>query len=185
MLDAKRDELSKTLMQDLSVEQVHIMLFFGNIFTDISVLTQNCVNGKVLSQLTSEGDVQGFTEISESGQCTRVIRLVRHMASGDGLPVPTDIYCDGVDNLPHTWSVQQLAAHLARNPVLKDSHDVFIKHKLAGDIINDMAESEMAILMKLSAPQRVTFKHEVGILRKTIQKSLSDCLSDLLYLCSQ
>jgi hypothetical protein len=60
---------------------------------------------------------------------------------------------------------------------------VFVQHKLAGDVIKDMNESEVAIVMKLPPAQRLAFKSEIAALRTTIQQQ--SLLGRLIFLrCS-
>ncbi len=167
-------------LDDMHPSQVHVLLHTVNITSDVNVLVTNSVTGGLLKTLTSEGDMKEILVIKEGGNCTRATQLVRHMNSGKGIPTPVNIYTDGKDNDPKTWSVQQLAAHLSKNPALKDVHGVFVQHKLAGDIINDMNESDVATVMKLPPAQRLAFKSEIDALRTTIrQQSL---LGRLLFL---
>jgi hypothetical protein len=167
LLASKRDELSK---MPLDPSQVHELLHTVNITSNVNVLVTNSVNGAFLKTLTSEGDMKEILAIKEGGNCTRAIQLVRHMNSGKGIPTPVNILVDGKDNDSSTWNVQQLAGHLSKNPALKDAHGVFVQHKLAGDVIKDMNESEVAIEMKLPPAQRLAFESEIAALRKTIQQ---------------
>jgi hypothetical protein len=167
-------------LDDMDPSQIHVLLHTVNITSDVNALVTNSVTGGLLSTLTSESDMKEILAINEGGNCTRATQLVRYMTSGTGIPKPANIYTDGKDNDPSTWSVQQLAAHLAKNPALKDVHELFMQHKLAGDVINDMNESEVAMLMKLPPAHRLAFKSEIAALRKTIQQqSLSGRLCSL------
>ncbi len=182
LLASKRGELSKMSLDDMHPSQVHVLLQTFNIASDVNVLVTNSVTGSLLKTLASEGDMKEILAINEGGNCTRAAQLVRRMTSGKGIPKPVNIYNDGKDRDPSTWSVQQLAAHLAESPVLKDAHGVFVQHKLAGDVINDMNEPEVAKLMKLPLAQHLAFKSEITSLRKTIrQQSLSGRLCSLCF----
>ncbi len=183
MLNAKRDELRRTPIQSQTVEHVHILLSLVRIYADINVLTMNGVNGELLSQLTSEDDVKSLVGIDDSGDCTRVIQLVRRMASGRGIPVPVNIHRDGKDDLPHTWSVKQLAGHLAKNPALNYMQEVFLQHKLAGDIIMDMDLTAVAPILPLSGLQKMAFKKEITALRKTIAEGPKGAVAHGKFLC--
>jgi hypothetical protein len=157
-------------LDDMHPSQVHGLLHTVNITSDVNVLVTNSVTGRLVKTLTSEVDMKEILAIKEGGNCTRATQLVRHMNSGKGIPTPVNIYTDGKDNDPKTWSVQQLAGHLTKNPALKDAHGVFVEHKLAGDVINDMNESDVATVMKLPPAQRLAFKSEIVALRKIIQQ---------------
>jgi hypothetical protein len=171
-------------LDDMHPSQVHVLLHTVDIFCDVNLLVTNSVTGGLLKTLTSEVDMKEIVAIKEGGNCTRATQLVRHMTSGKGIPTPVNIYADGKDNDPSTWSVRQLAGHLAKNPALKDAHGVFVEHKLAGDVINDMNESDVAIVMKLPPAHRLAFKSEIAALRKAIQQqSLSGRLKSICCLC--
>jgi hypothetical protein len=181
LLASKRNELSKMPLDDMHPSQVHELLHTVNITSDVNVLVTNSVTGGLLSSLTSEVDMKEILAINEGGNCTRLVQLVRHMISSKGIPTPANIYTDGKDNDPSTWSVQQLAAHLAKNPALKDVQELFMQHKLAGDVIKDMNESEVASVMELPPTQRLAFKSEIVALRKIIQQQ--SLLGRLISLC--
>jgi hypothetical protein len=157
-------------------------MHLNNIHTDINVLTKNGVNGELLNQLTTEDDVKSIVGIDDIGDCTRVIQLVRHMASGKAVPSPVDIHHDGTDDLPHTWSIQQLAEHLAKNPALKDAQDVILKHKLAGDVIMVMDLSVVSSMLPIPALQKIAFKKEITALRKIIAEGPRDAVSHGVFL---
>jgi hypothetical protein len=159
------------------VEQVQILLSLGNIYTDIRVLAKYGVNGELLSQLTSEDDVRSLVGIEHIGNCTRVTQLVRHVVSGKAVTVPVDIHHDGEDDLPHKWSVKQLAGHLAVNPALKKAHEVFVQHKLAGDVILDMDLNIVSTMLPLSGLQKMAFRKEITALRKIIAEGPKDAIS--------
>ncbi len=164
-------------MQAQTVDQVHVLMHLNNIHTDINVLTENGVNGELLCDLPSEAEVKIALELEHIGDCTRVTQLVRHMASGKGVPVLVDINHDGEDDLPHTWSVKQLAWHFAKNAALKDVQDVFVKHKLAGDVIVDMSLDALTPLLSLSLKQQIAFKKEITALRKIIDEGPKDAIT--------
>jgi hypothetical protein len=82
------------------------------------------------------------------------------VASGEGLPVPVDIHNDGEINVPRIWSVKQLSEHLSKNPALKDVQEVFVQHKLAADIIEDMDLNAIAQWLPMSALQKIAFTNE-------------------------
>jgi hypothetical protein len=184
LLATKRDELSKMPLDDMNPSQVHVLLHTVNITSDVNVLVTNSVTGSLLKTLTSEGDMKEILAINEGGNYTRVTQLVRNMNAGKRIPTPINIYVDGNDNDPSTWSVNQLAANLSKNPALKDLQEMFVEHKLAGDVIDDMNESDIATVMKLSHTQRLAFKSEIVALRKIIhQQSQSGRLMSLCCLC--
>jgi hypothetical protein len=169
------------------VEQVQILLSLGHIYTDINVLTKNGVNGELLSQLTAEDDVKSLVGIKDSGDCTRVTQLVRHVASGKGVPNSVNIHHDGEEDLPHTWSVRQLAEHLVKNPALEDVKRVFVQHTLAGDVIVDMDLNAVATMLPLSGLQKMAFKKEITALRKIIAEGPKDAVAHgvVLSYCSR
>ncbi len=93
-----------------------------------------------------------------------------------------DIHNDGEVDVPHTWSVQQLAEHLDKNSALKDVPEVFVQHKLAGDIIMDMDLTLMTSWLPMSALQKITFKKEITALRKIIAGGPKDDVAHCVFL---
>ncbi len=169
-------QASETSIGELTLAEVQVSLLGINVVTEFKTLEANGVDGSMLKELTNESDVLGVLGVENIANCTRVIQLSRHMSAGKGLMTAVDIYRDGEEDLPHTWSVAQFAAHMTKNEVLKDTGDVFKKHKMAGDVILDMDLNVVTTMLPLTALQRLAFKKEIIALRKIIDEGPKDAV---------
>ena len=151
------------------------------------MVVKEAVDGSLLAMCKTEQPIFQLLGLKHIADATRVLDVVRSVASGTGLPAALDITTPGHDDQPATWSTEQFYLH-ARGGPLADIAELLKQHKFAGDVIATMDVGVVSSMLGLTMRQNIAFVSAIKALRARLPPSMSivfftQLLSDALFAC--
>ncbi len=165
-LASRKAELNSKPFSSFSVGDMQIAFYACGLQFDDAAMQTNQAGGELMLQVTSESELFDILGVKKMGNSVRVLRLIRHLEAGKGLPAFVDINETGDDEFPSSWSVAQVAAAVTQDATLKGVGPLITEHLIAGDVLADLNIEVLLALLSLTVPVRLTLKKKLIALQK-------------------